>query len=217
MSRVRLRAGWLPLLAALLAAVACGAAEDKPGLLELTAGTIKQQARSQRPIAEFLSSRRCCRRVAACAAPSRHFCLSRCRLVRAHASRTGRLEMGADGVLRALVRLNCCAATWPVCTAPTVPPALLCHCLDQRSIAPCSPLWPPRCPACQRFQPEYEKVAAFFAARGEAEPVVTVARLDCANFVRCLPPAAAWLLADWHADCRQLPVWFLSRCTTMVT
>jgi hypothetical protein len=40
-----------------------------------------------------------------------------------------------------------------------------------------------RCPACQRFQPEYEKVAAFFAERGEKEPVVTVARLDCANFV----------------------------------
>ncbi|KAL4857301.1 Sulfhydryl oxidase 1 [Chlorella vulgaris] len=37
------------------------------------------------------------------------------------------------------------------------------------------------CPACKRFQPEYEKVAAFFAERGEKEPVVTVARLDCAD------------------------------------
>lgn len=38
MARKRVAAGWLPLLAVLLAAGACGAAEDKPGLLELTAG-----------------------------------------------------------------------------------------------------------------------------------------------------------------------------------
>ncbi|KAI7845151.1 hypothetical protein COHA_001196 [Chlorella ohadii] len=99
MSRVRLRAGWLPLLAALLAAVACGAAEDKPGLLELTADSFV-------PTLQGLDD-----------------------------SRWVLMEFYAH--------------------------------------------W---CPACQRFQPEYEKVAAFFAARGEAEPVVTVARLDCANF-----------------------------------
>lgn len=40
MARARRAASWLPLLAALLAAAACGAAEDKPGLLELTAGMI---------------------------------------------------------------------------------------------------------------------------------------------------------------------------------
>lgn len=56
-----------------------------------------------------------------------------------------------------------------------------------------------RCPACQRFQPEYEKVAAFFAARGEAEPVITVARLDCANFVRlwCIAVLALALAGAW--------------------
>lgn len=43
-----------------------------------------------------------------------------------------------------------------------------------------------RCPACQRFQPEYEKVAAYFAERGDKEPGVTVARLDCANHVSSL-------------------------------
>lgn len=37
------------------------------------------------------------------------------------------------------------------------------------------------CPACQHFQPEYEKVAAYFAERGEQEPVVTVVRVDCAD------------------------------------
>ena len=48
-----------------------------------------------------------------------------------------------------------------------------------------------RCPVCQRFQPEYEKLAAFFAQRGEQEPVVTVARLDCADHVRAAGAAAA--------------------------
>ncbi|KAL4441288.1 hypothetical protein ABPG77_011525 [Micractinium sp. CCAP 211/92] len=38
------------------------------------------------------------------------------------------------------------------------------------------------CPHCQHFKPEYEKVAAFFYERGEQEPVVQVARLDCAEF-----------------------------------
>ncbi|PRW57447.1 Sulfhydryl oxidase 1 [Chlorella sorokiniana] len=99
MARSRPRGGWLPLLAALLAAAACGAAEDKPGLLELTADSFV-------PTLQGLDD-----------------------------SRWVLMEFYAH--------------------------------------------W---CPACQRFQPEYEKVAAFFAARGEAEPVVTVSRLDCANF-----------------------------------
>ncbi|KAL4452309.1 hypothetical protein ABPG75_007971 [Micractinium tetrahymenae] len=38
------------------------------------------------------------------------------------------------------------------------------------------------CPHCQHFKPEYEKVAAYFHERGEQEPVVQVARLDCAEF-----------------------------------
>ena len=49
MARARRAAGWLPLLAALLASAACGAAEDKPGLLELTAGMIIWSARPGTP------------------------------------------------------------------------------------------------------------------------------------------------------------------------
>ena len=49
MSGARRRVGWLPLLATLLAAATCGAAEDKPGLLELTAGAFSQQQWPPRP------------------------------------------------------------------------------------------------------------------------------------------------------------------------
>ncbi len=40
------------------------------------------------------------------------------------------------------------------------------------------------CPACTRFQPEYEKVAAYFNSEPRVTPIVTVARVDCANEVR---------------------------------
>ena len=42
---------------------------------------------------------------------------------------------------------------------------------------------PAGCPHCQRFQPTYEEVATFFAHRAGQEPVVTVARVDCAEYV----------------------------------
>ena len=54
-----------------------------------------------------------------------------------------------------------------------------------------------RCPACQRFQPEYEKLAAFFAQRGEQEPVVTVGRLDCADHVRAATRGHCCCLGVW--------------------
>eukprot|EP00887_Chlorella_sp_A99_P002629 scaffold6.g2629.t1 len=38
------------------------------------------------------------------------------------------------------------------------------------------------CPTCRHFQPEYEKIAAYFHGRGELEPRVSVARLDCADY-----------------------------------
>lgn len=63
--------------------------------------------------------------------------------------------------------------------------ALLCTC--PRALNP--GFLPVRCPHCQHFQPEYEKVAAFFHERGEQEPVVQVARLDCAEFVSLPAPA----------------------------
>lgn len=37
--------------------------------------------------------------------------------------------------------------------------------------------------ACRHFQPEYEKIAAFFQQRGELQPKIVVARVDCANEV----------------------------------
>ena len=54
------------------------------------------------------------------------------------------------------------------------------------SLPPCLPSPLRRCPACQHFQPEYEKVAAFLAQRSGAQqqPAITVARLDCADHVR---------------------------------
>lgn len=39
------------------------------------------------------------------------------------------------------------------------------------------------CPACKRFQPDYEKVAGYFNSEPRVEPIVTVARVDCANEV----------------------------------
>jgi thioredoxin-like negative regulator of GroEL len=39
------------------------------------------------------------------------------------------------------------------------------------------------CPACKRFQPEYERVAAYFNSEPRVTPIVTVARVDCANEV----------------------------------
>ncbi len=56
-----------------------------------------------------------------------------------------------------------------------------------------------RCPHCQHFKPEYEKVAAFFYERGEQEPVVQVARLDCAEFVS-VPARDRLALLVLHMD-----------------
>jgi thiol-disulfide isomerase/thioredoxin len=39
------------------------------------------------------------------------------------------------------------------------------------------------CPACKRFQPQYEKVAEYFNSEPRVHPIVTVARVDCANEV----------------------------------
>lgn len=39
------------------------------------------------------------------------------------------------------------------------------------------------CPACKRFQPQYEKLAAYFNAEPRVQPIVNVARVDCANEV----------------------------------
>lgn len=76
-------------------------------------------------------------------------------------------------------RILCPLVSPPVCPPPAAAlPAWRCG-STLRPGAPCC-----RCPACQRFQPEYEKVAAYFAERGEQEPVITVARLDCASHVR---------------------------------
>lgn len=36
---------------------------------------------------------------------------------------------------------------------------------------------------CIHFQPTYERISAFFVSRGELQPKVLVARLDCANHV----------------------------------
>lgn len=41
------------------------------------------------------------------------------------------------------------------------------------------------CPACKRFQPQYEKLAAYFNAEPRVKPIVNVARVDCANEVLC--------------------------------
>ena len=40
------------------------------------------------------------------------------------------------------------------------------------------------CPACQRFSPEYEHLAAVLNAEPKPEPKVLVARVDCAEEVR---------------------------------
>lgn len=40
------------------------------------------------------------------------------------------------------------------------------------------------CPACQHFQPHYERVAAFFNAVPPPQPEVYVARVDCAKEAR---------------------------------
>ena len=40
------------------------------------------------------------------------------------------------------------------------------------------------CPACQRFAPEYEKLAAVLNAEPKPAPKVLVARVDCAEEVR---------------------------------
>ena len=37
------------------------------------------------------------------------------------------------------------------------------------------------CPTCQHFQPEYEKIAAYFHTLPRVQPQVTVARIDCAK------------------------------------
>ncbi len=49
------------------------------------------------------------------------------------------------------------------------------------------------CPACQRFSPEYEHLAAVLNAEPKPEPKVLVARVDCAEEVRqsCCPPMHA--------------------------
>lgn len=39
------------------------------------------------------------------------------------------------------------------------------------------------CPACQRFQPVYEKVSGYFNAEPKVEPEVVIARVDCATQV----------------------------------
>ena len=41
------------------------------------------------------------------------------------------------------------------------------------------------CPACQHFQPAYERVAAYFHAAPPPKPEVYVARVDCATQARC--------------------------------
>lgn len=66
------------------------------------------------------------------------------------------------------------------------------------------------CPHCQHFAPEYEKAAAFFGARGEQEPVVKVARLDCANFVspgRAFAPPPSVSAGRPAAAAAQAPPW----------
>lgn len=40
------------------------------------------------------------------------------------------------------------------------------------------------CPTCQRFQPEYEKIGAYFNAEPRVQPSVVVARIDCATEVQ---------------------------------
>lgn len=87
--------------------------------------------------------------------------------------------LGADGVLRTLASP---AAGLPVATPP---PPLSTSLLLTVQACPSVPSTCCRCPHCRQFAPEYEKVAAYFALRGEAEPVVMVARIDCANYVGC--------------------------------
>lgn len=42
------------------------------------------------------------------------------------------------------------------------------------------------CPTCQHFQPEYEKLAQYFNTEPQVQPGIVVARVDCADMVRCL-------------------------------
>lgn len=53
------------------------------------------------------------------------------------------------------------------------------------------------CPACQHFQPAYERVAAYFHAAPPPKPEVYVARVDCATQARLHPPRR------WRAPCRR--------------
>ena len=65
---------------------------------------------------------------------------------------------------------------------------------------------PRRCPACQAFEPTYQKVAAFFQLEPQPQPQVTVARVDCAKEVRrchchlsLMLPGQAALELRWHS------------------
>jgi hypothetical protein len=47
-----------------------------------------------------------------------------------------------------------------------------------------------RCPTCQHFQPDYEKVASYFNTEPRVKPEVTVARVDCATEVMPQHPSS---------------------------
>lgn len=58
------------------------------------------------------------------------------------------------------------------------------------------------CPACQHFQPAYERVAAYFHAAPPPKPEVYVARVDCATQARCTRRAGGL----HHAGAVGLPI-----------
>lgn len=55
------------------------------------------------------------------------------------------------------------------------------------------------CPACQRFAPEYEHLAAFLNAEPRPDPKILVARVDCAGEVR-LPLMSFKVTQGFHEN-----------------